>query len=263
MIMKKFFAWAATALLIVLSLVLYVNISFSGLIVTPLYDGCKKVWGHRGYFKDHESNSLPGIRQAFDLGAEGVELDVHYDIESNRFIISHDYPYELKDGRLLLLENVFRESGQRGYFWLDFKNLKHLKRKDAKNALKKLLSMLESYNLKRKVIVESKNALNLSIFSRAGIHTSYWISVNYEKEGLETRLRVFSFKVMFLYGRFSAISIDHRNYVPVVQNTFKNIPVHLFTLNSKKDILKYLHRKNVKIILSDEDYFQLDGCGDS
>ncbi|MCJ7501423.1 hypothetical protein MUP29_14360 [bacterium] len=260
--MKKYFATVVAVVLMVLSLVLYVNRSFTRLKVTPFYDGCSKVWGHAGYFKDHGKNSLPGIRQAFDLGAKGVELDVHFDVESGRFIVSHNYPYKLKDGKLLLLEDVFRESGKRGYFWLDFKNLKRLRRKEARRSSRSLLDMLKTYDLEEKVIVESKSALNLSIFSKAGIHTSYWISVNREKDGFGTSLRVFSFKVMFLYGRFSAVSIDHRNYTPLVDETFSHLPVHIFTLNNEEEVLKYLYRKNVKVILSDENYYGLDGCSD-
>lgn len=258
--MKKFFALAVTALLIVLSLVLYVNKSFTRLKVAPFYDGCNKVWGHRGYFKDHERNSLPGIRQAFDLGAKGVELDVHYDVESDRFIVSHDYPYKLKDGKLLLLEDVFRESGKRGYFWLDFKNLKRMKRKDAKKAAKNLVSLLESHNLKSKAIVESKSAQNLSIISRAGLHTSYWISVDRRDNAFLARVKVLGHKARFLYGKFSAVSLNYLNFTPYVQESFSDIPVQIFTLNRKSDVLKYLHRKNVKVILSDENYYSLSAC---
>jgi glycerophosphoryl diester phosphodiesterase len=258
--MKKVFILAVTALLIVLSLVFYVNKSFTGLKVAPFYDGCNKVWGHRGYFKDHESNSLPGIRQAFDLGAEGVELDVHYDIESNRFIVSHNYPYKLKDGRLLLLEDVFRESGKRGYFWLDFKNLRRLKRKYAKKAAKTLVSLLESYDLKSRAIVESRNARNLSIFSKAGLHTSYWISVDRRDNAILARIKVAGYKARFLYGKFSAVSLDYLNFTPYVQDSFSAVPVHLFTLNTKSDVMKYLLQKNVKVILSDENYYSLSAC---
>jgi hypothetical protein len=228
--------------------------------VAPFYDGCNKVWGHRGYFKDHESNSLPGIRQAFDLGAQGVELDVHYDVESDRFIVSHDYPYKLKDGRLLLLENVFRESGERGYFWLDFKNLRRLKRKDAKKAAKNLVSMLENHNLNSKVIVESKSFQNLSIFSRVGLHTSYWISINRHDNAFLAKIKVFGHKARFLYGKFSAVSLNYLNFTPYVQESFSGIPVHIFTLNRKSDVLKYLLRNNIKVILSDENYFSLNAC---
>ena len=258
--MKKFFASALTALLIVLSLVLYVNISFSRLRVTPFYDDCSKVWGHAGYSKEYEVNSLPGYKQAFDLGAGGVELDVHYDLDLDRFIVSHDFPYDKRDGRLLKLEEVMTELAGRGYFWLDFKNLKRMKTREAKRAARRLSDLIQRFNLNNRVIVESKNALNLAVISRAGIPASYWINVNRKKEGFETKLRVFGFKAMFLYGRFSAFSLDHRNYTPYLQKTFKNLPVHLFTINNKEKILEYLYRENVKVILSDENFFGLDGC---
>jgi len=258
--MKKFFATAVTALLIVLSLVLYVNISFSRLRVTPFYDDCVKVWSHAGHSREYEINSLPGYRQALDLGAGGVELDVHYDLGTDRFIVSHDFPYQKRDGRLLELEEVMDELAGRGYFWLDFKNLKRMKINEAEKAARRLSDLIQRYKLNNRVIVESKNALNLAVFSRAGIPSSYWVNVNRNKEGLETKLRVFSFKAMFLYGRFSAVSMDHRNYTPYLQEAFKNLPVHLFTINSEEEILEHMYRENVKVILSDENFFGLDGC---
>jgi glycerophosphoryl diester phosphodiesterase len=258
--MKKFFATAFAALLIVLSLVLYVNISFSRLKVNPFYNDCRKVWGHAGYSREYGVNSLPGYKQAFDLGAKGVELDVHYDPDLDRFIVSHDFPYKRIDGKLLRLEDVLNELGNRGYFWLDFKNLKHIGKKEAAKAARRLSDLIERYHVKDRVIVESKDAINLTVLSRAGIPTSYWVNVNRNKEGFSTRLRVFGFKAMFLYGRFSAVSMDHRNYTPYLQETFKNLPVHLFTINREEEILEHLYWENVKVILSDENFFALDGC---
>jgi len=260
--MKKFFITAFAVFLVVLSLVGYVNISFSRLKVTPFYEGCQKVWGHAGYRQEYGANALPGYRKAFDLGATGVELDVRYDTELGRFIVSHDFPYQEKDGKLLKLEDVLQELGGRGYFWLDFKNLKHMGKGEAEKAARRLLALIERHHLDNRVIVESKDPLNLAVLTRAGIPGSYWVNINTRRPGLETRLRVFSFKAMFLYGGFAAFSMDYRDYTPYLRRTFRQVPVHLFTVNSEPEVLELMSNENVKVILSDKNFFKLDSCVD-
>ena len=120
--------------------------------------------------------------------------------------------------------------------------------------------MLQNYRLSDQVIVESRSGSKLALFSDAGIHTSYWISVNRNKGSLAKSLRVFSIKAGFLFGRFSGVSLDYRNYTPYVQRVLRDLPVHLFTVNGEEEILRYLFMDNVKIVLTDENHFDLNGC---
>lgn len=238
-----------------------VNLLFARLTITPFYDGCQKVWAHRGFAKIKAGNSIPAFEQAFALGAKGVELDIHYDAQQDRFVISHNYPYDLKDGKLLFLDEVFVAVGQQGYFWIDFKNLQHMSRSEAESVAPKLIALLTKYNLQHKIIVESKSAGNLTAFSQRGIATSYWLGGVNRQTGTVARLgKIFSYKLRFLRGHFSAISIDAENFTPEMQSAFSNVPVHLFTLDDPNEILRYQAIKNIRIILSNENFYQLNSC---
>jgi len=65
------------------------------------FDQTRKIWGHRAFWKNAEQNSITAYKAAFDLGAPGTELDVFFDVKLQDFIVSHDFPYNLKDGRML------------------------------------------------------------------------------------------------------------------------------------------------------------------
>jgi len=108
------------------------------------YNDCHKVWSARGiYGQGVEQNSLTSLKKAFDKGALGAEIDLHYDVEMKKFIISHDHPhkdkngklvYLLKEGELLTLEKVFQTFPDKNYFWLDYKNLGKLNDKETADA---------------------------------------------------------------------------------------------------------------------------------
>jgi len=260
--MKKYALFIIGLLASVVILILYVNISFSRLQTAPFYDGCYKVWGHRGYFKNYEMNSLEGFQQAFDMGARGVELDVHYDTERNRFVVAHDLPEESFGTDVLQLEEVFAKLGERGFFWLDIKNLGGMRASLVKNVADLMLDLLTRYSLKEKVIVESKVSQKLAAFSKRGIFTSYWITPGRNNGFLAARLKLFRFKVGFLRGGFSAVSMNYLNFTPDIQKKFANVSVHLFTINGQDHISEYLNMSNVKIILSDDNFYTLNTCGE-
>lgn len=259
--MKIYLTFVIVLISLLLSLVLYVNASFLNMEVNPFYDdSCKKIWGHRGYFKNQEMNSLGSFKEAFDFGAPGVELDIFYGIEKKQFLVLREYSGEKKEADTLLLEDVFLEMGDRGYFWLDFKNMVDMSRDETTAASLRMRELLDRYGLLEKVIVESKNAWNLAIFSALNIHTSYWINVNLRDNALMAWLKVFRHKARFVYGKFSAVSINYLNFTPYVQTAFSGIPVHIFTLNRQSDVHEFMQRKNVKIILSDQKYYSMSVC---
>ena len=68
------------------------------------FSACQKVWGHRGLVGSGDENSLRSVGAAFAHGAVGVEIDVLYDAALDDFVVSHDRPYTLYDGKPLHLE---------------------------------------------------------------------------------------------------------------------------------------------------------------
>ncbi len=119
-----------------------------------------QVWAHRGYQKGLPENSLEALSKALHSGAPGIELDTHFDSSMNRFVISHDTPYQKHNGKLLFLEKVFNTLENTGDYWIDLKNL------SADNidpVSRRMRTLLDKYDLDRFVFIEFWHGDELSI----------------------------------------------------------------------------------------------------
>lgn len=90
------------------------------------FDACRKVWAHRGLAASGGENSLQSVQAAFDRGAAGVGIDILFDAALVEFVVSHARPYALFDGQPLRLETMLARHADRGFFWLDAKDLRRL-----------------------------------------------------------------------------------------------------------------------------------------
>ena len=67
-----------------------------------IYKNCHKVWAARGLYNNRsEQNTPEAMKRAFSLGANGAEVDIHYDIKLKQFIVSHDHPVKGANGELV------------------------------------------------------------------------------------------------------------------------------------------------------------------
>lgn len=217
------------------------------------YDGNYKVWAHRGYHKNLQTNSIESFSEAFDRGARGVELDVFYDKDLKDFIVSHDYPYELHNDKLLTLEHVFSLLGNRGYFWVDFKQLDAVQ--DIDIVVDKIANLLRRFNLTDRVIIESPYGLRLRKFSEKGLHTSYWI--NPSSSRLTFVIQDYGYRALIAFSNFSAISMNYKKYNKYMKRNYSHLPIHLFTVNDRAELDRLVNICTVKVVLSDEDYYSL------
>lgn len=218
------------------------------------YEECKKVWAHRGYFKNYNENSLGSYKAALELGAKGVELDVFYDTVLDNYVVSHDIPYNKKKGKLLMLEEVFDVIGDT-FYWLDFKNLEELNGSDRKNSILKMIEIVDKFRVKEQIIIESKNVNNLFQFSKVGFHTSYWVSLKENSHSFKAFKHLYTLKIKYILGYFSSISMSYKNYTEAKLKLLPELPVLLFTVNDESMIDEYLKVNQVKIILSDENFY--------
>ncbi len=251
----KIAAKSSAVLLVILTItVIVVDFNFSRLQPKTMYSGCFKVWAHRSNFA--ESNTI----ESFKLKARGREIDIYYDTDNDSYIVSHDYPYIMKNERLIKLEEVFINTDTKGYYWLDFKNLKDLSISNTKTSAKKLHELLEKYSLLERTIVESKDPINLSVFSKNGFFTSYWIAPQEDRNMIAFWFNIYKYKIGFLYGEFSALSIDYNHYGSTTEEVFSQLPIHIFTVNKKNILMELMAKENVKIILTDENYYLENSC---
>ncbi len=226
---------------------LYVTVRFSNKIPKSPIANTPQVWAHKGYHKGVTPNSLKAVQKAHESGVDGIEIDVHFDLELNRFVVSHNKPYRKHNGRLLFLEDVFKTSFK-GYYWLDFKNISEDNLSAAANRAKLLINRFE---LKGRLFFESWHRKEISVFSNMGFQTLYWMSLEYETGSFKHFQEVFAIKSLVVKSNFVALSGNYENFLKYSTGTFEGFPIFLFTLNDKKLINKFFEDQNVKVILTD------------
>lgn len=225
------------------------------------FPACQKIWAHRGYVGDGDENSLRSVQAAFARGAVGVEIDILYDHGLGDFVVSHDRPYTLFNGKPLLLETVLQQYGTAGFFWLDAKDLRKLSPLAARHATQRLADLVHRYQLSERVLVESRSALYLAWLANKGIYTSYLVSPNDQKySALVYQLNTRLMKLGYALGGLGAISMNDYRYTPTTAATFGKVAVLLSTVNDAGALKNWAAYPTVKVILSDEDHFALDAC---
>ena len=220
------------------------------------YESCQKVWAHRGYWEDGSTeNSIAAFRDAVARGAKGLELDIFYDDDNRRFIVSHDSPFPLGDQTVLTLADVYSIFGNDIFYWLDFKNLVTMQDEVTERAITSLHTLMKSHAVTAVSIVESHDPSRLAMASHLGINTSFWIAFNDELNWFRYNYHLLRLKVHYLLGHFVAVSMNYMNLSPVLLADLGHVPLLLFTINERTVLDTYLNEERVKIILSDKDYF--------
>ena len=226
------------------------------------FSACNKVWGHRGHAAIGAENSLQSVQDAFGRGAAGVEIDILFDGELGDFVVSHNRPYTLFDGKPLLLETVLSHSTRTGHFWLDAKDLSKLSPLTAYKATQRLATLIQRYQLAERAFVESSHALYLSWLADQGIYTSYAVSPNDKKYSAPVyKLNAALMKLGYTFARAGAISMNASRYTPVTATTFGEVAVLLSTVNDTRALQLLSAIPEVKVILSDDDHFATTACG--
>jgi glycerophosphoryl diester phosphodiesterase len=259
--MKKISIYAILLTGLVLALLLFVvliiNYKFENLKIKHFYLGEYKVWAHRAYDNYEKENSINSINKAITKGAKGIELDLWYDNEIKDFVVSSNYPYKLENGKLLKFNELLNKIPNNIYFWLDFKNLSYMSRYDAEISGKHLLKILTNHNIKDKCIVESKNPINLSIFSGLGIFTCIEIEPKNYSNWFKYNLMLCKWKLSFIFGNISGISLYFKQYGEKILKDLPNVPIYLWTVNDREEITKFINDNSVKVILTDSDYYNM------
>lgn len=244
-----------------------------------VFNGCHKIWSPRGLYRDRsEQNSIESFRRAFDHGAHGAEVDLHYDVKMNLFIISHDHPVEDEDGRLvyatkhgelLTLEALLEAVGSGHFFWLDFKNLDHLSVKETEAAIDRLRVVAGGDEFKDRLYIEGSNPLRIAMYSDAGFNTILGIHPPSESTPLASVV-VDAYKIAFWRSRAAGIAmahgpVDDPNYGENAVESLGSIPIFLFHVPDDRDLLEDLaHRDKVRVILVAKgvslNRFSIHGC---
>lgn len=248
--------------------VIYVDNNIDKKNNTNVYNSAHKIWAARGLYKTHEEqNSITAIDNAFDHGTLGVEVDFHYDVETNRFIVSHDYPklsqngkliYTTKDGEILTLEKLFVQTGKDHFYWLDYKNLDKLNKKQTLQAIKRLQEITLFDSIKQRVYIEGSNPLILSKYTDAGFHTILGIHP-LPQSNIFSSILINLYKIAYYYKNITALampygSIENPIYGAKTEKNLKTVPLFLFHTPDDENLLYSLVKKDdVRVILVGRD----------
>ena len=212
---------------------------------SDVYDNCHKVWTARGIYGDGiDENSIESIGHAFEEGALGVEVDVFYDVALNDFIVSHNFPYQLKNGRILPLSELFDALGDDHYFWLDFKKLRRLSKQQALKAIQRLLQISQKNNLHQRIYVEGETPINLAYFRTAGFHTIFDTHPA-PSGGILASTMITLYKIFYFFGDHSVMGMEYGDlkypvYGAATRKQLGRIPIFLYHVPVDEPLLDEL-----------------------
>jgi len=262
--MKIIFIIFALLTLIYNGLLYYVDAHIARKIHAPVYNNPHAIWSSRGiYASKEEQNSLSSFGKAFDAGYLGAEVDCYYDKVTDSFIVSHERKkkgkkglrnYELKEGKLLTLQELFRVLGKGHYFWIDYKNLDRLNEVFTLKAIKRLDKISHVYNIKERLYLEGSTPNHLEYYTHAGYKTLFAFGPlrnNHIFSSISSNI----YKIAYYFYDVSAIaihygSIENPKYGKDSQKNLKGIPTFLFHVPDDKTLLRQLLKKpEVRVLL--------------
>lgn len=233
---------------------------------TSVYNDCYEIWATRGLVLNHAvndsnaGNTVPAIQRAFDAGAKGVEFDVFYDHEMQRYVVSHNHPYKKHGGKLLFLEPLWNGvSGTNHYWWIDIKSLRHLSDADIKAAVARLQAIVEATGTnKERIYVEGAAPFHLGLFRDAGFNTIFDIQP-LEDQHFMAPFVLNLYKAIYYFGNYTVMGLDYKTedgvvYGPRTQDILGNIPLFIYHIPDEVALLQKLSALPQVRVLLDHDH---------
>lgn len=253
----------------------YVDAQLERRSYAGIYNDCHKVWGARGLVpegpnitRNGTQNSIESISLSLARGARGNEVDVHFDLDRGEFIVSHDFPYNFKNGALLTLEALFETTGENGYTWLDFKKLRHLDQRQLAQSVAELQRISAKGDLKNRIYVEGEAPLSLAAYRDAGFHTIFDTHPVADANFLSS-MTIGVYKLIYYFGDFSVMAmnygeVDNPIYGKNTRLLLGDIPVFVYHVADDSAVLGDLvATPAVKVILVQNhslDRYGLNAC---
>lgn len=229
----------------------------------PFEVGCESVWAHRGHVGSTPANSIEGVRAALAAGASGVEVDLQYMPELDRFLLAHDdVEHWSSQEERLTLDELLIAIHANIYWWLDAKNLRNLWPWQADDAVARLKQVLMDHKARQRSIVETSIPLYLEWVKQAGIGTMLAVRPNNrEHPAFVFWTNIYLMKWFYSWGPFNAITMGWDRYTPKVQRAFgRKMTVNLSTFVSPETMARYASMENVEILLIDGTFFNAPRC---
>jgi len=250
-------------------LIVFIDNNLASRNVKNVYNSCNKIWSSRGLYVTHsEQNSLKSFTRAFNDGFLGIEVDFYYDVALHKFIISHDRPkkdkngnleYSLKNGKLFTLNELLDTEGIDHYFWLDYKNLDRLSKKETLNAIKRLKEITNNKaGLVDRLYIEGSTPNTLEIYTDAGFRTLFAFQP-LKADSIFSSISSNIYKIAYYFYNVTAVALpygplENPKYSKQTQENLKGIPTFLFHVPDNEKLLRELSKhKDVRVMLVGRD----------
>lgn len=247
----------------------YVDNRLSQRDKSHLLQQCFKVWSTRGLVADstnrlNDANSIEAVSAALKAGAKGVEVDVFFDVELDRFIVSHDKPYNLKNGQLLTLSKLFLAIELPSYYWLDFKKLTRLNESEVKQAVNRLKLISKETVPFSQIYIESEHPLKLPPFQNEGFRTILDTQPLPESY-YGTRFIHNLYKIVYYFGDFSVMGLGYGEisdpeYNQISEEVLKNVPLFIYHVPNEEALIQRLsNQRHVRVVLNENETVNMFG----
>ncbi len=208
----------------------------------------------------HKCNDIVKLQDAVDYGISNFEVDIHVSKESGNPVLMIGHELETSTGQTFeeYMDDLLAMKPDFNFLWLDFKDLNS----DENEAIirETLIRLDEKYNIKDRVLVESRYIQYLTSFANDGWHVSFystWSSlvgktVEQQKEICEGWLQTMQ------ENNVDGISFDSDVY-QVIKTNFENAqvnnrPVKQYSWNyriyyNEPDIMEKIQKYNHLTVL--------------
>ncbi|GGY55540.1 hypothetical protein GCM10011297_30370 [Bacterioplanes sanyensis] len=211
---------------------------------------CQRLWLHRASITDHAANSSSGALAGWQQGAGGVEVDILYDPQQQRFIVAHDW--QAAGEHSLLLSDWLSQVPQEIPLWLDAKNLGSLWPWQISGASQRLKTVLQQHQRLLTAIVESRHPWYLRHLQRQGIATLYRTDLKPYPDGdWRQSWHIDLFQWLASVAPFSGVSLSHGRFqAPVIEPLIRYAPVYLSTVRQAETAKALLAQPQVAVVLA-------------
>ena len=192
-----------------------------------------ELWLHRG--QNYSNNIEDVFLKIDDQSWNGVEIDIFFSKQHNKFFITHDLPL---NNSLQTLKDIFLINNKK--IWLDFKNLSDIPFSN----LVKLKEKLKHIGYKNEIFIESQNFFKLKFLQSEKVNIIFNIPIVFKNK---IYLSLMSYLTNFLNFEYVSVSIESFH---IIQKYFKSSKIFLFTVNSKKKICELVSKHSASVVLT-------------
>lgn len=122
----------------------------------------------------HKCNDIVKLQDAVDYGISNFEVDIHVSRESGTPVLMIGHELETSTGQTFeeYMDDLLVMKPDFNFLWLDFKDLSTA---ENEAIIRETLYRLDSkYNIKHRVLVESRYITHLTSFANDGWHVSFY-----------------------------------------------------------------------------------------